>query len=111
MIHWGINALNHGSSLAVFSDGDIKYFQASGTDEVPGEFIRQALHWGAPDELYWYERPWVKKARQLYAGQYKTAMDMSARVLPSRYLKQARLGYAPVNYTPHHASHAAAVLH
>lgn len=106
MIEWGINALNHGSSLAVFKDADLKFYQFSKDDELPGDFIKLALHWDAPDQLYWYERPWVKKARQVYAGQYKTSLDMS--VLPSRYLKRTRLNYAPVKYTPHHASHAAA---
>ena len=106
MIYWGINALNHGSSLAAFSDGDLKYWQVSPADELPGDQIRQALHWGAPDRIFWYERPWVKKARQLYAGQYSTALSMSN--LPRAYLKNARLSYAPVTYTPHHGSHAAA---
>lgn len=106
MIYWGINALNHGSSLAAFSNGDLKFWQVGHTDEVPGEHIRQALHWGAPDRIFWYERPWVKKARQVYAGQYSTAFSISN--LPSTYLKNARLSYAPITYTPHHGSHAAA---
>ena len=108
MIEWGINALNHGSSLAVFSSCDLKYYQFSKTDEIPSEYFRNALNWGSPDKLYWYERPWVKKARQVYAGQYKTALDMSADVLPSRYIKRERLNYAPIVYSPHHGSHAAA---
>lgn len=108
MNYWGINALNHGSSLAAFSNGDLKYFQFNKADELPSEIIKQALHWGAPDRLFWYERPWVKKARQVYAGQYKTALDFSASVWPRSYLKKERLTYAPVSYSPHHASHAAA---
>jgi carbamoyltransferase len=59
-----------------------------------------------PDRIFWYERPWIKKARQLYAGQYYRAFDLS--VLPHRYLNRERLNYAPVTYTPHHGSHAAA---
>ncbi len=106
MIEWGINALNHGSSLAVFNGGDLKYYQHAKTDEIPPEFLKQALNWGGPDRLFWYERPWVKKARQVYAGQYKTAFTTSN--LPSKYLKDIRLNYAPVTYTPHHGSHAAA---
>lgn len=106
MIEWGINALNHGSSLAVFSHGDLKYYQFNQAEELPSEFIRQALNWGSPDKLYWYERPWVKKARQLYAGQYKTAFRLDN--LPSTYIKRTRLNYASTVYTPHHASHAAA---
>lgn len=106
MIQWGINALNHGSSLAVFKDGRLQSWTSSQDDEFDTKVITSALHYGAPDRIFWYERPWVKKARQLYAGQYKTALDMS--VLPKRYLNKIRVHYAPVTYTAHHASHAAA---
>ena len=106
MIAWGINALNHGSSLAVFKDGKLVSNVFGKEDELPSSDITEALHHGAPDRIFWYERPWVKKARQLYAGQYDTAIDMS--VLPKRYLNKIRVHYAPVTYTAHHASHAAA---
>jgi carbamoyltransferase len=106
MIAWGVNALNHGSSLAVFKDGKLVSNIFGKEDELPTSDITEALHHGAPDRIFWYERPWVKKARQLYAGQYNTAMDMS--VLPKRYLNKIRVRYAPITYTPHHASHAAA---
>ena len=106
MIHWGINALNHGSSLAIFTNNKLKSWYNCSTDELDTSVITEALHHGAPDNIFWYERPWVKKARQLYAGQYDTALDMN--VLPKRYLNKTRLHYAPVRYTPHHASHAAA---
>ena len=107
MIRWGINALNHGSSLAVFKDEKLISLDVSHEDEIPSDIKLTALNYGgAPDRIFWYERPWVKKSRQVYAGQYKTAMDMS--VLPKRKLKEWGLGYAPVTYTPHHTSHAAA---
>ena len=107
MIQWGINALNHGSSLAVFRNGEFIGDIINREDELSPHQWRTFLeHYGAPDRVFWYENPWVKKARQVYAGQYTTAMDMS--VLPKRKLKQWGLGYAPVTYTPHHASHAAA---
>lgn len=107
MIHWGINALNHGSSLAVFKDGEFQSdFITKDQDELPSEAIRSSLSHGSPDRIFWYENPWLKKARQLQAKQYSTAFDLSN--LPSRYLKRARLSYAPVTYTQHHASHAAA---
>ena len=104
MIHWGINALNHGSSLAVFKEGKLVSQTTSKSDELENSQIEQALNYGQPNRIFWYERPWLKKARQLYAGQYQTALDMS--VLPKKYLTQFK--YAPVTYTPHHGSHAAA---
>jgi carbamoyltransferase len=107
MISWGINALNHGSSIAVFKDG--RYIDGGifASDILPAAQIKHRLEYiGAPDRIYWYERPWLKKARQIYAGQYRTAFRLDN--LPSRKLKEWGLGYAPVTYTPHHASHAAA---
>jgi carbamoyltransferase len=107
MIYWGVNALNHGSSLAVFKEGKLVSQTTNTSNTLTGSQTVQALNHGAPDRIFWYERPWIKKARQLYAGQYRTAADMS--VLPSKHLTQFK--YAKVSYTPHHGSHAAAGYH
>jgi len=104
MIHWGINALNHGHSIAVFKDGKFIDNYVGTSDELSSETTVKALGLGSPDRLFWYERPWIKKARQIRAGQFKTAMNLN--VLPSRYMEQFK--YAPITYTAHHASHAAA---
>jgi carbamoyltransferase len=104
MIYWGINALNHGHGIAVFKNGCLMCTYTGTSDELESATTVTALGHGSPDRIFWYERPWLKKARQLYAGQYQTAFDMSS--LPKRHLTQFK--YAPVTYTPHHASHAAA---
>lgn len=106
MTHWGINALNHGSSLAVFSQGQLRSWKKYQGDQLPSDARKSALNIGTPSDIYWYERPWVKKLRQLRAGQYATALDLST--LPSRYIKKEKLHWAKIHYTPHHASHAAA---
>lgn len=106
MIRWGINALNHGSSLAVFNGGDLVSNKFDTTDELDSQTIWRALDYGGPSEIYWYEQPWIKKSRQLYAGQWNRFADLS--VLPSAYIKKLKVNYAKVKYTPHHASHAAA---
>jgi len=106
MIFWGINALNHGSSLAVFKDGELQSLSLCSEDELDSSVITEALYHGYPNRVFWYEKPLLKKLRQLYAGQYLTALDMS--VLPKRYLNRIKLSKIPITYTPHHASHAAA---
>ncbi len=108
MIQWGINALNHGSSLAVFRDGQfIGDIINRDTDQLESSQFKTFLeHYGSPDRIFWYENPWLKKARQIKAKQYKTAFRLDN--LPRHHLKQWGLGYAPVTYTQHHASHAAA---
>jgi carbamoyltransferase len=104
MIAWGVNALNHGSSIAVFRDGTFINNFVGVDDRLDSQITVPALHYGSPNKIFWYERPWIKKARQIYAGQYSTAFDLS--VLPRNNTKQ--FYYAPITYTPHHASHAAA---
>jgi len=104
MILWGVNALNHGHSIAVFKDGQFIDNYTGTSDQLESETTLKSLALGSPDRIFWYENPWLKKARQLYAGQYSTAIKMS--VLPRRYMRSYR--YAPITYTAHHASHAAA---
>lgn len=106
MISWGINALNHGSSLSVVRGNELLFYQFDKSDHLDRRTITAALNYGGPSQVFWYERPWLKKLRQLRAGQYAAASDMS--VIPRRYLDQQGLYYAKAIYTPHHASHAAA---
>jgi carbamoyltransferase len=106
MNYWGINALNHGSSLAVLSDEGFDKIDSDKDQVSQSDVTDMVDKYGIPNRIFWYERPWLKKARQLYAGQYSTAFDMSS--LPSRHLKELGLGRIPITYTPHHASHAAA---
>jgi carbamoyltransferase len=116
MITWGINALNHDASIAVVSDTDLKFWKRSseysgitGDDQINGDLIRDAFRSAndrGPDQIIWYERPWLKKTRQAYAGQWGWALDLDE--LPTRYLKKFNLGYAKISYMPHHLSHAAA---
>lgn len=108
MITWGISALNHGTSIAVFESRELKFFGVNKENDRDHTLISKAIsstHIG-PSVIAWYERPWIKKTRQLYAGQWSAAKDMS--VLPSKWLRDCRVGYAKVKYFAHHKSHAAA---
>jgi carbamoyltransferase len=106
MITWGINALNHGSSLSVFSNGQLSMFEQCKDDKLDPKIIHRAFNYGGPSTIFWYERPWIKKARQARAGQWNRVFDFDD--LPSTYIKSLKVPYASTRYTPHHASHAAA---
>jgi carbamoyltransferase len=106
MINWGINALNHGSSLAVFNGDRFISNVFSHSDDLTYDIIADSLRHGYPEKIYWYEKPWVKKARQLRAGQWSRAFDFS--VLPRKFVDKLGFKSVPIIYTPHHASHAAA---
>lgn len=106
MIIWGINALNHGSSLAVFDRDQLISNEFSHTDDLSGDIISRACNQGSPEKIYWYERPWLKKLRQIRATQWCRAFDFS--VLPSKFVQNLGFQNIPIVYTNHHASHAAA---
>ena len=76
MITWGISANSHDAALAVFENNSIVF--ASHTERFSGkkndphlntEIIEHAQQWGLPDQIAWYEKPWLKTLRQLYAQQ------------------------------------------
>ena len=110
MITWGISANSHDAALAVFSEDGLEFAshaeRFSGVKNDPhlnSKLIDYAKQWGEPDEVIWYERPFRKTLRQLRAGQGWLYNENNIK----RYLK----GYgitAPIKYTAHHHSHAAA---
>lgn len=106
MKYWGINALNHGSSIAVFQDNTLISFETSKNNELDQDILDRANGWGAPETIYWYENPWMKKLRQFRAGQYSRAFNIDD--LPRFYLLDAGIDYSTLTYSPHHGSHAAA---
>ena len=102
----GITALNHDASIAVY-DGEILFHEKSLIDShITQESISRAImQCGMPDVIAWYERPLLKKTRQLYAGQLKELFSES----PKQHLRTLGLQDIPVVYVPHHLSHAACV--
>jgi len=111
MITWGISANSHDAALAVFSDDGLEF--ASHSERFSGvkndahlndKLIEYAKKWGEPDEIIWYERPFVKTLRQLRAGQ---GFKYLGKNNISRYLRQYGIS-APIRYTDHHLAHAAA---
>lgn len=110
MITWGISANSHDAALAVFVDEKLAF--ASHSERFSGkkndrdlcyQLVDYARQYGEPDKIYWYENPYLKTARQLYAGQgWKWNEN---RV--GKYLSQWNIT-APICYNSHHRSHAAA---
>ena len=108
----GINALNHDACVTLLDGTDILFAghseRYSGIKNDPllnQEIISDVKRYGKWDKVVWFERPWVKKSRQLYAGQYSEVF--SRKNLPSNYVKQ--FGINKIDYyVDHHKSHAAA---
>jgi len=105
-IKWGISALNHGSSISVFKNNKLLFWKDYNEEYLNADILYDAFYYGEPKIVYWYENPWLKKARQIYAGQYNRAFDFS--VMPRKYMDNLGLHSSKLKYTSHHASHAAA---
>ena len=108
----GINALNHDAAITVIEHDKIlwaghseRYSKIKNDGNLNQAIVDEALSYGEPDIIAYYERPWLKKTRQLYAGQFKEVFTRDN--LPSTHLKQFGLTQ-PIKYVDHHLSHAAA---
>ena len=110
MITWGISANSHDAALAVFVDEKLAFashserFSKKKNDrDLCDDLVKYARRWGDPDQVIWYENPYLKTARQLYAGQGWKLSDNNIK----KYLAKWNI-HAPVRYTSHHRSHASA---
>ena len=114
----GISAGFHDAGVAVVHDGEIlfaahseRYSKQKHDADVNDEILCEALSYGQPDCLAYYERPWLKKIRQIYGGQYDLAFDTSTLTV-GRYLNKHSsirgLQKIKTHTYNHHLSHAAA---
>lgn len=111
MITWGWSGMSHDASVAVFNDNNLefaahseRYSRIKNDKNLHQGLIEEALEFGVPDRVYYYEKPLLKKTRQLYSGQYNLLRKES----PTTYMRKF-FPNAPKSTTcSHHLSHAAA---
>ena len=115
----GISAGFHDAGVAVVNNhGDIlfashaeRYSKNKHDPHINKEIIAEALSFGEPDVIAFYEKPWLKKLRNFYAGQYNEALDFTDITI-RKYLHK----HVPISFhkkplflhAGHHLSHAAA---
>jgi len=109
MIEWGISAGAHDASIAVVDGSEILFAshaeRFSGIKNDPwlnNQIITEAMKYGVPTKIHWYEKPYLRTIRRLYAGQG------FQHFFPSRYMKKNFGIDAVFEYANHHESHAAA---
>ena len=111
MIIWGISANSHDAAVSVWHNKELKFAAHSerysgikNDGDLHPDLILDALsHGGAPELIVWYEKPLLKTARQLYAGQGWNWKENNVK----QYLAKYHLTQ-PVVFSQHHHSHAAA---
>ena len=106
----GINCLNHDAAMAVVDGRNIlwaahseRYSKVKNDHYLNQAIVDEAMAYGPFDKVVYYERPWVKKTRQLYAGQWSEVF--TGQNLPQQHLKE--FGIRIDEYVDHHRSHAA----
>jgi len=109
----GISAGFHDAGVSLISDGEIlyaghaeRYSKIKHDHKLNTNILTECIRHGYPDEIAYYERPWVKRTRQLYAGQYQDAFDF--RSIFKDIGSWNDLNKLPIKYHSHHLSHAAA---
>ncbi len=98
----GLNALNHDAAVCVVEDNKIvfashseRYSKIKNDPNLNHDIMDKALSYGKPDKVVWFERPYLKKTRQFYAGQYSEVFDVFN--IPSQYLKKFNI-YSNIKY-------------
>ena len=111
----GINCMNHDAAMAIVEfdkkgPGKVvwaahaeRYSKIKNDHYLNHDIVNEAKSLGWNKVVY-YEKPILKKTRQVYSGQYRIALD--SKEMPGHHLKQ--FGIKIDEYVKHHDSHAAA---
>jgi carbamoyltransferase len=109
---WGISANSHDAAISVFYGEKLVYAGHSERyskvkndgDLNLSQIDKLLLKYGSPEQVIWYENPFTKSLRQLYAGQGWQFGENNVR----NYLEDYYITPDEISYTGHHESHAAA---
>ena len=111
----GISAGFHDAGVTLIRDGEIlfaghseRYSKIKHDSWLNKEILQDCFYTrGIPDRIAYYERPWIKCTRQLYAGQYH---DVFHNPSIKEQLTNICLwdNIPKIEYHGHHLSHAAA---
>ena len=105
----GINTLSHDSAVSVIEDGEIKFaahserYSRKKNDPLLNDGImNEALSFGKPDKIVFFEKPYLKRDRQFKINQ-------KPGQFPKQYLENWIGGNTKrINFVQHHESHASA---
>ncbi len=106
-IHWGVSAGFHDASISVVQGDQIlfaghseRYSRIKNDKNINFNLVQDAMKYGRPDIVHWYENPYKKALRRLIARQDNIWTS------PRSYLKG--LSNVPIKIGDHHESHASA---
>jgi len=111
MISWGISANSHDAAITVvdkhntilFAAQSERYSRKKNDAHLHHDLISDALYFGKPDEVVWYENPFTKTFRQFMSGQGWLGKENNFR----NYLLKYNIDPKYLTFGNHHKSHAA----
>lgn len=111
----GISAGYHDAAVTLISPkGEIlfaghseRYSKQKNDADLCPELIMNAMEYGVPDHVAYYERPWAKQLRQLYSGQGIQWDQLTLKQILKKQIPNAYWGKSFSTHN-HHLSHAAA---
>lgn len=105
MIIWGINDAAHDAALSVIEDGNIlfaghaeRYSKKKNDWFLNDDIVKNAIQYGLPDQIAYYENSFLKRSRLLIRGGLGSLRPSFKKFVPN----------VPVKEFMHHESHAAA---
>jgi len=111
MVKWGISALFHDASIVVVKDGKIcfassaeRFSRVKSDKHLNCNLIKEALKFGYPYEIYWYENTFLKSLR-IFLKNKKIKFYFIKNYLESFGIK------GKLHYTLHHVSHLRSSLY
>lgn len=101
MIKWGVTFGSHDAAIAVFKNDELifatdaeRFSRIKNDNQIPNNLISYCEEqWGIPQKVYYYENPYLKATRRLFAGQ--------------KPIYEGRTFKYPLHYSFHHHAHAA----
>ena len=116
-IKWGISALSHDAALAVFKNNELvfashseRYSRIKNDKNLHIKLLYDALEYGSPQEIFYYEKPLLKLTRQLYAKQWNAINRYNGRALADHVKNDLGFHFKydiRQKNISHHLSHAA----
>ena len=75
-IIWGMVGNSHDASIAVFNDNKLQEIYTSKNKTHSHDLVNKGflVNYKWPDLVVWYEKPFKKAIRQLYAGQSRPCL-------------------------------------
>ena len=121
MIHIGVSCGFHDAGMAVVDDtGEVlfaghseRYTKKKHDKNLSKDIVIDALNYMPAYgnvQLYYYERPWLKKIRELISGEFSRGLSSpldSKKIIGEEFLSALKYK-KPVKNMPHHKCHAAA---